>query len=308
MTKQNKDKAQSRKGWINGLIGVLLFSGSMPATKLAVMDLSPSYVTVFRAGTAGILAVIALLLFKEKLPSKKHLPSLLIISFSVVLGFPLLSALALEYITSAHSLIFIGLLPLSTALFGVIRGGERPPLLFWIFSFLGALMVVAFAFSKGAEASLIGDSLMIIAIILCGLGYAEGAKLSTSLGGWQTISWALVIALPIMIPLLFILWPSSIEHVHVKAWGGLAYISIFSMLVGFIFWYRGLSQGGIAAVGQLQLLQPFFGLALAAGFLNEHVSIGLLGTMIGVIFCVAGSKKFAAQKTQAPLLTSTDNQ
>jgi drug/metabolite transporter (DMT)-like permease len=130
---------------------------------------------------------------------------------------------------------------------------------------------------------------------LCGLGYAEGAKLSKTLGGWQVISWALVLSLPFMAPLTILLRPSSFSGVGTAAWVGLAYVSVFSMLIGFVFWYRGLAQGGIAAVGQLQLLQPFFGLALAAILLHEQVSIGILGITVGVILCVAGSKKFAKQ-------------
>lgn len=290
------DKNNQRLGWINGLIGVLLFSGSMPATKLAVMDMSPAFVTVMRAGLAGILALLALLLFREKTPTKSQIPSLLIVAVSAVIAFPLLSALALEYITSAHSLVFVGLLPLSTAVFAVIRGGERPQPLFWLFSILGALLVMAFAFSKGESSSLLGDGLMILSVIFCGLGYAEGAKLSVQLGGWQVISWALVIALPFMLPLIVYLMPTDIASISLKAWVGLAYIAVFSMLVGFIFWYRGLAQGGIAAVGQLQLLQPFFGLVLAASILHEQISLWLIGTMLAVILCVVGSKRYAKQK------------
>jgi drug/metabolite transporter (DMT)-like permease len=134
---------------------------------------------------------------------------------------------------------------------------------------------------------------MLLAIILCGLGYAEGARLSKTLGGWQVISWALVLSLPFMVPLAFFLLPSSLSKVSISAWIGLAYVSLFSMFIGFVFWYRGLAQGGIATVGQLQLLQPFFGLALAATLLHEQVSIGMLGVTVGVILCVACSKKFA---------------
>lgn len=292
ITLSEQQQKDHTKGWINGLIGVILFSGSMPATKAAVLTLTPSFVTATRASIAGLLAIVALILFKEKIPSKKHLSSLIIISLGVVVGFPLLSALALEYMTSAHSLVFLGLLPLSTAIFGVLRGKEKPKPLFWLFSILGAMLIVGFAFTQGVSISPIGDGLMLLAIILCGLGYAEGAKLSSSIGGWQVISWALVIALPFMLPLMFFLFPTSIKTVEPISWIGLAYISIFSMFVGFIFWYRGLALGGIAAVGQLQLLQPFLGLFLAASILHEQVSVWMIGTTLGVILCVAGSRKF----------------
>ncbi|MBK1896535.1 DMT family transporter [Chryseobacterium paridis] len=286
-------KDQALSGWINGFIGVLLFSGSLPATKLAVMDMSPIFVTIARAGIAGVLALAVLLIYKEKRPVKGQILPLVLVSIGCVIGFPLLSSLALQYITSAHSIVFLGMLPLATAVFGVLRGGERPHPVFWFFSIVGSLLVIGFAVSQGISASPIGDILMLAAVILCGLGYAEGAKLSKTLGGWQVISWALIIALPLMIPLFFIYFPDHVETVSTQGWLGLAYVALFSMFIGFIFWYKGLAQGGITSVGQLQLLQPFFGLALAAYLLHEPVSIGMLGVTIGVILCVAGTKKFA---------------
>lgn len=280
-------------GWINGFIGVLIFSGSLPATRLAVMELDPVFLTVARAAIAGVLAVLLLLAFKEKRPARGDLVPLIIVALGVIVGFPLLTALALQYVTSAHSIVFIGLLPLATAIFGVIRGGEHPRPAFWIFSLLGSSLVVGFALTQGLSASPLGDALMLAAIIACGLGYAEGARLSRSLGGWQVISWALVLSLPVMMPLTWFLIPPSFAGVGTPTWISLAYVSLFSMLIGFVFWYRGLAQGGIAAVGQLQLLQPFFGLALAATLLHEPVSGLMLAVTIGVILCVAGARKFA---------------
>lgn len=280
-------------GWINGFIGVLIFSGSLPATRLAVLEFDPVFLTVARATIAGALALCLLLLFKEQRPARHQLLSLLIVSMGVVVGFPLLTAMALQYVTSAHSIVFLGLLPLATAVFGVLRGGERPRPAFWCFSVLGSLIVVGFALSQGVKASVAGDLLMLLAVLVCGLGYAEGAKLSRTLGGWQVISWALVLSLPVMAALSLLLRPPSFATISLPAWLSLAYVSLFSMLIGFVFWYRGLAQGGIAAVGQLQLLQPFFGLALAATLLHEHVSPGMLGVTVGVILCVAGAKRFA---------------
>ncbi|TCD26379.1 DMT family transporter [Pedobacter psychrodurus] len=287
------NKAHISSGWLNGFIAVLIFSGSMPATRLAVMDMNPVFVTVARATIAALLALGVLIAFKEKRPSTKHLISLTIVALGVVIGFPLLSALALQHITSAHSLVFLGLLPMATAAFAVLRGGERPKPIFWLFSIAGSFLVIGYAIYQGINAAPIGDILMLLAIVLCGLGYAEGAKLSKTLGGWQVISWALVLSLPLMLPLMFIYQPVSFAEVSTPAWFSLAYISLFSMFIGFIFWYRGLAQGGTAAVGQLQLLQPFFGLALATTLLHEKVSIGMLAITMGVILCVAGSKKFA---------------
>jgi drug/metabolite transporter (DMT)-like permease len=216
-----------------------------------------------------------------------------VVALGVVVGFPLLTALALQHVTSAHSMVFIGLLPLATAIFGVVRGGERPRPAFWVFSVLGSALVAVFALSQGLEASPTGDALMLAAIVVCGLGYAEGATLSRTLGGWQVISWALVLSLPVMVALMILTMPPTFSGIEAPAWIGLAYVSVFSMLIGFVFWYRGLAQGGIAAVGQLQLLQPFFGLALAAALLHEPVTPAMIAATVAVILCVAGARKFA---------------
>ncbi|SDB01982.1 DMT family transporter [Bauldia litoralis] len=283
-------------GWINGLIGVVIFSASLPATRVAVMQFDPVFLTVARATIAGGLAVFLLFVFRQKRPGRSDLVSLVIVALGVSVGFPLLTALALQHITSAHSIVFIGLLPLSTAIFGVVRGGERPRPAFWIFSTLGSALVAGFALTQGASASPTGDALMLAAIVVCGLGYAEGARLSRTLGGWQVISWALVLSLPVMIPLTVLTMPQTFTGVTLPAWLGLAYVSLFSMLIGFVFWYRGLAQGGIAAVGQLQLLQPFFGLALAAALLHETVTWTMVAVTVAVIVCVVVARRFARQE------------
>lgn len=280
-------------GWFTGFIGVLIFSGSLPATKLAVTGFDPIFLTFARGAIAGLCAGLILLVRPQKMPSIADIFSLIVVSIGIIIGFPLLTALALQEITSAYSIVFIGLLPLATAIFGVIRGGERPRMAFWIFSILGSLTVVVFALTQGGSSSLKADLLMLGAIIICGLGYAEGATLSRRLGGWQVICWTLIISLPLMLILAFITAPSSLTAIGAKAWGGLAYVSLFSMLIGFIFWYHGLSKGGIAAVGQLQLLQPFFGLILAALFLGESISPAMVLVSAAVVACVAGAKRFA---------------
>jgi drug/metabolite transporter (DMT)-like permease len=280
-------------GLINGLIGMLIFSASLPATRVAVLQFDPVFLTVARAAIAGVLGLCLLLVFKERRPSPADAMPLVIVALGVVVGFPLLTALALRHVTSAHSIVFIGLLPLATAIFGVLRGAERPRPPFWLFSGLGSALVAGFALTQSLSASPIGDALMLAAIMVCGLGYAEGATLSRTLGGWQVISWALVISLPIMLPLALWLMPPSLADIGLPAWFGLAYVSLFSMLIGFVFWYRGLAQGGIAAIGQLQLLQPFFGLALAATLLHETVSGLMIAVTVAVILCVIGARRFA---------------
>jgi len=174
----------------------------------------------------------------------------------------------------------------------VLRGGERPKKAFWMFSVLGSVLVMGFALSQSAAVSLVGDLLMLAAVIVCGLGYAEGARLTRVLGGWQVISWALLISLPFMLTATVMTQPASFSHIGYSAWLALGYVSLFSMLIGFIFWYKGLAQGGIAAVGQLQLLQPFFGLGLSATLLHESVSPLMIVITAGVILCVIGSRKW----------------
>ncbi|MBV6303853.1 DMT family transporter [Candidimonas humi] len=285
---------KTASGWISGFIGVLIFAGSLPATRAAVIDLDPTFVTCARASIAALLGLALLLALRQRRPEARLIPALALVALGVVVGFPLLTALALRHISSAHSIVFLGLLPLCTAAFGVLRGGERPRPAFWLFALLGSAFVVGYALLSGIQASFQGDLLMLGAIVACGLGYAEGAKLSRKLGGWQVISWALVLALPVMLPLALYTMPASFAGTSISAWLGLAYVSVFSMLIGFMFWYRGLALGGIAAVSQLQLLQPFFGLGLAALLLHETVSWAMLIVTLGAVICVASAKRFAA--------------
>lgn len=285
----------STAGWGSGLLGVAIFSGSLPATRVAVGGFSPLFLTSARAVIAALLGLALLWALRQKRPDRADLGSLAIVALGVVVGFPLLTALALQHITSAHSIVFIGLLPLCTAIFGVLRGGERPQAAFWLFSVLGGSLVAGFALANGGFASPTGDLLMVAAILLCGLGYAEGAALSRRLGGWQVISWALLLSLPPMAAIALATLPAAWGGIGAGAWLGLAYVSVFSMMVGFVFWYRGLALGGIAAVGQLQLLQPFFGLILAGLLLGEQVAPSMVVVSALVVLCVAGAKRFGRE-------------
>ena len=285
------DKTTS--GWMSGSIGMLLFSGSLPATRAAVAGFDPIFLTGARAVIAGALALALLLVLRQRLPHRRDLAGLAIVGVTGVIVFPLLTALALQHTTSAHSLVFIGLLPLSTALFGVLRGGERPQPAFWVFAGLGAGIVAGFSLLHGRGTSLASDGLMIVGVIVCGLGYAEGGRLSRTIGGWQVISWALVAALPIMLVASILTAPSVWRPIPASAWIGLVYVSVFSMLIGFMFWYRGLALAGIAAVGQLQLLQPFFGLIISATLLHELIDPAVIAVVVAVVLCVAGAKRFA---------------
>lgn len=295
MTKNRVSKTNSglRSGWLSGLAGVVIFSGSLPATRIAVQEMDPFFLTFLRASVAGVLAIMLILFLRQTCPQRSQLISLFIVALGVVVGFPLLTAMALRHVTSAHSIVFLGLLPMATAIFGVVRGGERPRLPFWIFSVTGSLIVMGFALFQDGSVSATGDLLMLASVVVCGLGYAEGAKLSRELGGWQVICWALIISLPLMLVATWETMPVGIGEISLPVWLALGYVSLFSMLIGFIFWYRGLAAGGIAAVGQLQLLQPFFGLGLSATLLSETVSPVMIIITLGVIVCVIGSRRFA---------------
>lgn len=279
-------------GWGSGMAGVVIFSGSLPATRLAVADFPPLFLTSARAAIAALLAATALLVWRQPAPRRSDAASLAIVALGVVIGFPLLTALALAQMPAARSILFIGLLPLATATFGVLRGNERPRAPFWLFSMLGAAVVAGFALWGGGGQAGPGDLMMIAAILLCGLGYAEGGLLSRRLGGWQVISWSLLMALPGMAVLTWASWPAALPPIAAPGWLGLAYVSVFSMLVGFVFWYRGLALGGIAGVGQLQLLQPFLGLGLAALVLGEPIAPLLLVSALAVVLCVAAARRF----------------
>ena len=286
--------------WCSGLVGVIIFSGSLPATRIAVMDMNPWFLTGSRAVIAGVIAVILLKYLKVNRPDRQDSIGLVYVTLGVVIGFPLFTALALQYINASYSIVFVGLLPLSTAIFAVIRGGEKPKAIFWVFSLLGSTLVLLYIFlqatpnSEHHSSHLLGILFMFVAIILCGLGYAEGAKLSRKIGGWQVICWALAIALPIMFIIMILSYSAeTLNHLSFSALFSLLYVSLFSMLIGFFFWYYGLAHGGIATVGQLQLLQPLFGLGLAALLLHESVSWIMLIITLGIIACVAFAKKFA---------------
>ncbi|MFT4047275.1 MAG: DMT family transporter [Solimonas sp.] len=296
--------------WRDGLIGVLIFSGSLPATRVALSGFDPGFLSGARAAIAGVLALLVLIVLRRPWPRRGEFAALFAVAAGVVIGFPLFSALALRHITSAQALVFIGLLPLTTAIFAVLRGGERPALPFWLFAAMGSALVLAFAAGRRGDSpsdageTLAGDGWMLAAIVVCGFGYAEGARLSRRFGGWQTICWALVLVLPATLPFSLLTWPASTRDVALPAWLSLAYVSLFSMLIGFVFWYRGLALGGIATIGQLQLLQPMSGLLLAAALLGETVTAAMLATTLAVAFCVAAARRYATPRASPALLPS----
>lgn len=280
-------------GMIHGAIGMAIFAGSLPATRVAVMGLDALFVTAGRAAGAGILAALLLFATRQKLPARGDVLPLLVVAGGVVLGFPLLTALALKAVPSAHAIVFVGLLPLATACFAVLRASEKPRAPFWLWAMAGSAAVCAYALWHSTGSFAAPDLLMLAAIIVCGLGYAEGSRLSQRLGSWQVICWALLLSLPVSLPATLATLPADLGAVAAPTWLGFGYVTLFSMFIGFFFWYRGLLLGGIARVSQIQLFQPFLGLALAALVLGETVSpdIALVAVVIGL--CVWQARKFA---------------
>ncbi|HZG30513.1 MAG TPA: DMT family transporter [Ensifer sp.] len=281
------------KGLIYGFLGVLVFSGSLPATRAAVADFDPVFVTGARAVIAGVLGAALLFALKAKRPERRDLLPLLGVTMGVVVVWPLMIAFSLQLVPSAHGTMFIGLLPLMTAIFGVLRGGERPKPRFWLFAVAGSALVVCYAFISNGLALSLPDLFMLIGVTVCGYGYAEGAQLTRRLGGWQAISWALVLGMPLMLALSFFYAPADFHAVHESSWLGLIYAGLMAMLVGFVFWYRGLALGGTASVGLLQLTQPFFSFVIASLFLGEAISGAMIAITVAVVACVVAARRSA---------------
>lgn len=282
------------RAWLFGAVGMLIFCGSLPATRVAVLDLDPVFLTLMRAAIAAALGGAVLLVTGQAWPDRSELLPLSIVTAGVVIGFPLLSAVALQYLTAAHAAVYLGLLPLSTTLFSILRGDRAPRPAFWVFALAGAAMVTGYVLAGGISLSPVGDLAMALSILVCGMGYAEGARLTRRLGGWQTTAWALVLAAPATTIGAWLARPASLDNVAISAWLGLGYLAVFSMLVGFVFWYRGLALGGTAAVGQLQLLQPFLGVMLAGWLLGEPVDGGMIAVCAVVALCVIGVRRYGA--------------
>ena len=274
-----------------GLLGVIIFGGSLPGTALAVASLDPWFVTAARAAFAG-LAALAILIVLRRRPPWAHFGALLTVMLCLVLGYPALAAIALTTVPSAHGGVILALLPLATAAAAVVFGGERPSRVFWLFAVLGSALVIAFVLRDGF-AIVAGDAYLLIVVAIGGVGYAISGALSRHMHGWEVISWALVIGLPVALPAAVILWPHDMAAVPESSWLGLAYITVMVQYVGFWAWNAGLALGGIARVSQVQLLQPFVTFVLAAIFLGEHIDASMIGFAIAVVAVVALGRRAA---------------
>ena len=278
------DEAQA---WLWGFLGVAIFSLSLPMTRIAVVEMPPLLVGPCRALIAAVPAALALRLTRQRWPRGREWRDLAVASLGVVLGFPLLTAWAMQRVEASHGAVVLGILPLATAVFGATLAGERPSLGFWIAAAIGSTLVVIFALDDAG--TLAWEDLALLAAVFCAaLGYAKGAQLSRTLGGWQVISWVLVIAAP------FLAVPAGIIGAEVdwsalswRTWGAFLYVALFAQYIGFFFWYRGLQLGGIAKVGQIQLLQAFLTIGFAALLNGETVGWRTIAFTVAVVGCVA---------------------
>lgn len=285
-------------GMLLGLVGVAMFSLTLPFTRMAVAGLDPAFVALGRAAVAALLAGAWLLFKRAPLPPRAALAPLAMVALGCVIGFPWLTSIALRTLPASHGAVLVGILPLATAAVSALRGNEKPSLGFWLTAVAGSAIVIGFALRQSGGSFHLADLLMLAAVGLGALGYAEGGRLSKTLGGEQVISWALLLSAPLVLPMLLWLWPESgqLAAAGARAWLGFAYISVISMFIGFFFWYRGMARGGIARVGQVQLLQPFLTLGGAWLLLGEPLEAANALFVLAVIAVVAIGRRMQIRK------------
>ncbi|WP_050466210.1 DMT family transporter [Herbaspirillum chlorophenolicum] len=286
---------ESRGMWL-GLIGVAIFSLTLPFTRIAVAELNPAFIAFGRAVVAGLCSLALLAWMKAPRPNAQQVRGLIITALGVVVGFPLFSSIAMRYVPASHGAVVVGLLPLATALFGALRFGERPSAGFWLAALAGSGIVIAFALRAGGGSFHLADFALFAAVVTAAMGYAEGGRLSQTMGGQQVIAWALVISLPVMTPVsLWLGWKYGVAA-SPASWVAFAYVSLFSMFIGFFFWYKGLALGGIARVGQVQLLQPVMTLLGAAAIAGEALDASNMLFALAVIAVVAVGRRMAVKR------------
>ncbi len=271
-----------------GGIGVLAFSFTVIFTRVAVVQLDPLFVGAGRAVVAAAIAAVALAVTRSRMPSARQAARLAIVGGGVVLGFPLLTSFALTSAPASHGAVVIAVLPAATAMAAVLRTRERPGRAFWIAAAIGAVVAVVFAVGGSGGGGLRATDLLLLgAVVAAAAGYAEGGVLSRELGAWQTISWALVLASPVMIGLTLVAAIRTPIDADPTAWGSFAYLAVVSMFLGFVAWYRGLAIGPMARVSQLQLAQPVLSLGWAALVLGEPLTLATVVGGFAVIACAA---------------------
>ncbi len=294
-----------------GFLGVLAFSFTVPFTRIAVESLDPLFVGTARAVVAGLLAMIALAVCRVPIPDRVQRCRLAVVAIGIVAGFPVLTSLALTTTTAAHSAVIIGLLPAVTAATVVVRTGERPGSRFWLFSIAGAVAVIGY--SLVAHGSLgsptIGDLYLVGAVVLGALGYSEGGLLARELGAWQTVSWALVVAFPVMATATVVIVLVEPPHASVGQWSAFAYLGVVSMYLGFFAWYRGLAIGPMTTVSQTQLIQPVLTLIWSALIIGEAITAPLIVGGVVIVGCAWGAVRSRMTSTAIadPDVTATES-
>ncbi len=286
------------RGYILGFIGVAIFSLTLPLTKIAVHEFDPLFVSPARTVVAALVAMPLLFLTRQPLPNWSDLKTLIVIGAGVVLGFPILSSIAMRTAPASHGSVVLALLPLGTAVMSTIFAGERPSRVFWLWSILGSSTVVVYALWDGGTALHEADTLLVLAVIAASMGYAAGGQLSRKLGGWQVICWALIVALPITLPLSIYFSRDVSGGESFQAWACFAYLALMSQLFGFFAWNNGLAMGGVAKVGQVQLLQTFMTQFAAFFILSEPLTLRSMVFACLVAVCVWFGRKAHVKRTQ----------
>jgi drug/metabolite transporter (DMT)-like permease len=287
---------ETRGLWL-GLLGVVVFAMTLPMTRLAVgpasdPQLPPVFVTAGRAALAGLLSIVYLRLTGAPGLTRRHLPTLVVSALGTVVGFPLFASMALREVDAMHAAVVTGLMPLATAVAAAIHFRQRPSNGFWACAVLGCGIVVAYAAHRGSGQLSPADGLLLLAVVSTAIGYVSGAGVAAELPAEQVICWVLVISLPLTVPVMIATWPDVPVRAH--AWGGFAYVTLFSMWLGFFAWYRGLALGGTVRVSQVQLVQPFLSLLFAVPILGERLDAVTVLFSLAVIAVVFVSKKMPA--------------
>ena len=283
--------SRERLGLVLGFLGMAIFGGTLPATRIAVSAIDPLALTALRTAIAGLCSLALLMVLRLPLPPRALWPQLAIAMLCVSILFPFLMALGMQTVDASHGGVLLGILPIATALVAVVITHERPRPLFWIASLAGAALVIAFALRQGGGAFSAGDVFLFAAVAVSSIGYALSGKLTAQMPGWEVISWVLVMALPISLPAAALTIPADITQIAIKPWLALLYVALFSQWIGFFAWNAGMAMGGIARVSQVQLLQPFITFALAAGFNGETITIQILLFAAAVVATVAISTR-----------------
>ncbi|MFM0321356.1 DMT family transporter [Caballeronia glebae] len=305
-------KTRETEGMLLGLIGVVIFSLTLPMTRIVVAEVNPILNGLGRALVAAIPAAALLAWRREKLPTWAQVKSLAVVALGVIVAFPVFSAWAMKTVPASHGAVVNGLQPLCVAIYAAWLSHERPSKAFWASAIAGSAIVVAFALQAGGGGLQAGDLLMLVAVGIGALGYAEGARLARQMGGWQVICWALVLCAPILLlPVGWLGWAQLFgshathpEPLALKTWLAFGYVTLFSQFIGFFAWYAGLAMGGIARVGQVQLLQIFFTMALSALFFGEHVSASTWLYAAAVIVTVVLGRKATVRAAPQPAVAA----